>query len=80
MFGQPAKVEAADSGFAITLRCRPRPARWRGFVRGWVDLRACTKLRGDQHSAQIRDHVLVAGMGLGRVPASPLPMLVDDAR
>lgn len=46
---------------------------------GRVDLRVCTKLRGDEHSTQLDQHVLIAGMRLGRVPARPLPVFVHDA-
>ncbi|MDT7683508.1 MAG: hypothetical protein QOG57_3818 [Pseudonocardiales bacterium] len=45
---------------------------------GGIDLRVCTIFGGDEDPSELDEHVLVAGVGLGGIPASPASVLGHD--
>lgn len=63
----------------VPIRVGPGQADGLDFFGGGLAGRVRTILRRDEHPAQLADHDLVAGVGLGGVPAGPAAMLGDDA-
>lgn len=66
------------SGFAVTLLHRPRQADGLDFLWGRLGALVCTILGGDQHPAELDEHVVVAGAGFGGVPAGVGAPVGDD--